>query len=46
VDLTKSTLDTPVDEFTMTVAQNPAGGGILKLSWEKTVFSVAFTIAK
>ena len=46
VDLTKSMLDTPVDEFTMTVAQNPAGGGILKLSWEKTAFSVAFTIAK
>jgi len=46
VDLTKATLDAPVDEFTMTVAQNPAGGGILKLSWEKTAYSVAFTIAK
>ena len=31
VDLTKATLDAPVDEFTMTVAQNPAGGGILTI---------------
>ena len=46
VDLTKSTLDTPVDEFTMTVSQNPSGGGLIKLSWENAAFSVPFTIAK
>jgi len=46
VDLTKESLDTPVDQFTMAVSRNPSGGGVLKLSWEKTQFSVPFTIAK
>ncbi len=46
VDLTKTALDKPVDQFTMGVAKNPAGGGMLNLSWESTQFSVAFTIAK
>lgn len=46
VDLTKTTLDKPVDQFTITVDKNPAGGGVLKLSWETTEFSVPFTIQK
>ena len=46
VDLTKTALDKPVDQFTMGIAKNPDGGGILKLSWESTQFSVAFTVAK
>ena len=46
VDLTKATLDAPVDEFTMSVSRNPGGGGLLKLSWENTAYSVAFTNAK
>ena len=46
VDLTKESLDKPVDQFTMAVAKNPAGGGVLKLSWESTQFSVPFTVAK
>jgi hypothetical protein len=46
VDLTKSTLDTPLDQFTMTLEQNPAGGGLLNLAWENTKYSVAFTIEK
>ena len=46
VDLTKDALDKPVDQFTMGIAKNPAGGGVLKLSWESTQFSVPFTVAK
>jgi len=46
VDLTKAALDKPVDQFTMGLAKNPAGGGVLKLSWESTQFSVPFTVAK
>ena len=46
VDLTKSDLAQQVDQFTMAVARNPAGGGILNLSWETTQYSVAFTVAK
>ena len=46
VDLTKAAMDKPVDQFTMAVDKNPDGGGVLKLSWESTQFSVPFTIAK
>ena len=46
VDLTKTALDKPVDQFTMGVDKNPAGGGVLKLSWESAQFSVPFTVAK
>lgn len=46
VDLTKASLDTPVDQFTMAVSRNPSGGGLIKLSWENTAYSVAFTNAK
>jgi hypothetical protein len=46
VDLKKETLDPPVDQFTMAVAKNPAGGGVIKLMWESTQFSVPFTVQK
>jgi hypothetical protein len=46
VDLKKEPLDNPVDQFTMAVDKNPAGGGVLKLSWESTQFSVPFTVQK
>jgi hypothetical protein len=46
VDLKKDALETPVDQFTMAVEKNPAGGGVLKLMWENTQFSVAFTVQK
>ena len=46
VELTKTALDKPVDQFTMAIDKNPDGGGVLKLSWESTQFSVPFTIAK
>jgi len=46
VDLKKDALDTPVNQFTMAVEKNPSGGGLLKLSWENTQFSVAFSVQK
>jgi len=46
VDLTKSALDKPMDQFTMAIGKNTVGGGVLKLSWESTEFSVPFTVAK
>jgi hypothetical protein len=46
VDLTKGSLDKPVTQFTMGITKNPAGGGMLNLSWESTQFSVPFTVAK
>jgi hypothetical protein len=46
VDLKKDALDKPVEQFTMSVDKNPDGGGLIKLSWESTQFSVAFTVAK
>jgi hypothetical protein len=44
VDLTKESLDAPVDQFTMAVSRNSSGGGVIKLSWENTAYSVPFTI--
>lgn len=46
VNLTKAALDKPVDQFTMGVSKDPDGGGVLKLMWESTQFSVSFTVAK
>jgi hypothetical protein len=46
VDLEKSALEKPADQFTMGITKNPAGGGVLKLSWESTQFSVPFTVQK
>lgn len=46
VDLTKEPLDKTVDQFTMAVAKDLQGNGVLKLMWEKTQFSVPFTVQK
>src|SRR5580692_4666777 len=46
IDLKPETLTAPVDQFTMAIAKNPDGGGILKMSWENTQFSAAFTVQK
>jgi hypothetical protein len=46
VDLTKETLDTPLDQFVMAISRNSSGGGVIKMSWENTAYSVAFTNAK
>lgn len=46
VDLEKSELEKPADQFTISVTKNPAGGGLINLMWENTQYSVAFTVAK
>lgn len=46
VEMKKEALDTPVDQFTMAVENNPAGGGVLKLMWENTQYSVPFTVGQ
>lgn len=46
VDLKKDALDKPVDQFTMAVSRNPAGGGLIKLSWENIQYSAPFTVKK
>jgi hypothetical protein len=46
VDLTKESLDAPLDQFVMAVSRNSSGGGLIKLSWENTAYSVPFTVQK
>ena len=43
IDLTTRALDAPVEQFTISV--EPAGqGGVLKLTWDRTEFSLPFTV--
>lgn len=46
VDLKKEALEKAADQFTMSVGKNAAGGGLIKLMWEDTQYSVAFTVPK
>jgi len=46
IDLTKGALDTAVDELTVSVAKNPSGGGLIKIAWEQTQYSVTFDVVK
>ena len=46
VDLKKETLDKPVDQFTMAIEKGPSGGGVIKMMWETTEYSVPFTVKK
>ena len=46
VDLTKAAASSPVDQFTMAVQKNAAGGGLIKLSWENAEYSVPFAVKK
>jgi len=46
IDLKKDALETPVDQFTISVAADPAGGGVLKLAWENTQYSTTFAVKK
>ncbi len=45
VDLIRETLPQNVDQFTMRVERVPSGGGVIKMSWETTQYSVPFTVA-
>ena len=46
VDLQKEALQAPVDQFVMAIEKNPAGGGVLKLSWESMAYAIPFTVLK
>jgi hypothetical protein len=44
VDATKDALDKTVDQFTVSIGKGSAGGGVIKLAWENTQYSVPFTV--
>jgi len=46
VDLKKADLDKAVDQFTMAIDSETSGGGVVKMQWEKSQYSVAFTVKK
>jgi hypothetical protein len=46
VNLRKTDLDKAVDQFTMAIEPQSGGGGALNMSWEKTQYSVPFTVKK
>jgi hypothetical protein len=47
INMTKETLMTPVDLFTMSISKAPGGtGGVFKMMWENTQYSVPFTVLK
>ena len=46
IDLKKTALDKPVNQFTMAVGKGAEDGGVLKLSWENIEYTAAFTVQK
>jgi hypothetical protein len=46
VEMKKEPMEKANDQFTMAVAKNPSGGGIIKLMWDNTQYSVPFTVQK
>lgn len=47
IPLEKTTLETPVDQLTIVIENDAAaGGGVLKISWENTLFSTPFTVGQ
>jgi hypothetical protein len=44
IDLKKDSLGTAVDQFTMAIEKNAGGGGLLKMSWENTQYSLPFKV--
>ena len=46
VDLKKETLDQQVDQLTIAIDNAPPSGGVIRIMWEKTQFSLPFTVKK
>lgn len=46
IDLKKDALDKTADQLTLAVSKNPAGDGVLKIMWDDTQYSAAFTVQK
>ena len=44
--MTTEKMETPNDQLAMAVVRNPSGGGIIRVMWEGTQYSVPFTIKK
>jgi hypothetical protein len=46
VDLKKDALEKPADQLAVGISKNEGGGGLLKISWENTRYSVPFSTQK
>jgi hypothetical protein len=46
VDVKKEATEKPVDQFTISVGKNASGGGILKMMWADTQYSVPYSVKK
>lgn len=46
VDMKKDKVEKTVDQFTMTIEKDAKEGGVLKMTWENSQYSVAFTVKK
>jgi len=46
IELKKDALKDPVDQFTMAIEKDAAGGGVLKLAWENTQYSATIKVKK
>jgi hypothetical protein len=46
VDAKKESTEKDFDQFTIAIEKNSSGGGVVKLIWEKTAYSVAFIVKK
>jgi hypothetical protein len=46
IDMKKEDLEQPIDELTIALVKDPKGGGVLKVSWEKTQYTVPYTVKK
>jgi hypothetical protein len=46
IDLKKDALEKTADQLAIAVAKNSSGGGSLKIMWEDTQYSAAFTVQK
>jgi hypothetical protein len=46
VDMKKDATDKPYEQLTIAVEKGSSGGGMIKISWENTQYSVPFTVKK
>lgn len=46
VDAKKEPSGKELDQLTITVEKNASGGGVIKMAWENTQYTVAFTVKK
>ena len=46
VDMKKETLEKPVDQFTISVGKGKESGGVIKLMWVDTQYTVPFSVKK